>query len=889
MKLVCESRNENRLRGGEASALASLSRIEKRRFCASARRTIALAALLIAADGQRALAVDSEIVLCLDVSQSISQAELDLEKAGLLDCLNNTAIIPHDGTVAVGIVTYGHIAWNVLGLTPVTDANITNIFQPALAAVTRDPVAQTNITAGLNLAQTMLTGVGSTTSNDFILLAGDGAHNTGAPEPETTCPQVRNAGTTICSIAIDASTSGIADLQNCAAPPDGQFGEADTFADFGPVCQACLAFFLDVQCEGPTVCTNPGVCTANVPCSDIAECEAPPGTQLVRQCTPGGPYGLGTSSVDILCTANGDVIEESSCSVTVNDCENPQITCPAPASISCTASTAPGNTGTATASDNCGSPAITISQEQTIPGNCANNYVLKRTWTATDASGNSVSCVQNITVSDTSNPSIVCPSSIELICDDPAGATAEDVYFNLGVNDNCDTSVELTDDRPMGFFPPTCAGLNPPTVVNFTAEDNCGNTIECSVPVYVTGNTCCPRYIENDTDLTLLPMNIDLRQETAGPVTTKAHFDIWNSNEVRFSGTERCLTCWDQTLLGTYGLPNHFLLDALQTDKGKARINGIPSPVVCDDPLTTSVNVPMLGLSIKEMTLVESGTVAMRAASTLTGFGTEPGKILVDIPTGPPGEPIVVSAPPPPPPDHDGLEGLPPSNNGPFLAALEQEGGISKKGSLIVWPKIELKWNAQGELIQDTFVSLLNDNLSEVEVQFYQVNGDEPTPPVFQNGVLVERGHPGWNKSDFRAVFTGDESNYWSSATGQPKGVSPFWVLDPGNPMGRPDPDPTNPGGRIVRGFLLAWAVDGNNTEIRWNHLAGSATVVNFRDTTAWEYNAWSFQCITEALTGDPCDEVPGVLNLDGTEYDVTPDRLILDFFATGSRAFSPP
>ena len=77
---------------------------------------------------------------------------------------------------------------------------------------------------------------------------------------------------------------------------------------------------------------------------------------------------------------------------------------------------------------------------------------------------------------------------------------------------------------------------------------------------------------------------MDLRQETKGPVTTKANITVWNENEAQFTGLHRCITCWDQTLLGLYtdgGIANHFLRANLQTDKGKARIDGIESQV-CD-------------------------------------------------------------------------------------------------------------------------------------------------------------------------------------------------------------------------------------------------------------------------------------------------------------------
>lgn len=866
-------------------------------------------AVLGACAGVRAGTIEDEIVLCIDISPSISMAELQLEIAGMRDCLNNTTIIPHDGTVAVGIVTYGHIAYNVLNLTPVTPTNLSTIIEPALLGLQPGNVAQTNITQGLQFAQAMLTGVNSQTNSDFILLAGDGAHNTGAPEPEMTCPQVRNAGTTICSIAIDASQSGENDLEMCAAPPDGQFGVAETFADFGPVCQACLAFFLNVECVGPTVCNDPGTCTGTIDCDDIADCQSVPGAVIVRDCTPDGPYARGVTSVNVMCTANNELVEELKCNVTVNDCEEPTITCPSNREISCEGSTSPAVTGLPLVSDNCGVPDLGYSDQEVSAG-CGGTFVLERTWTAMDSTGNSRSCVQTITAVDNTGPGLSCPQSITLVCGDENGVPADSVEFNVGGGDLCDEFVDVMDNRPKGFFPPTCGTGSSPTIVNFEAMDDCGNESTCSIAVYVTGEACCPVYVEGNTDLTLMPVDLDVRQETNGPITTKASFDIWNSNEVRFSGTERCITCWDQTLLSQYGIPNHFLVGNLQTDKGKARINGIPSPVVCDEGQTESVASPLLGLAIKELAFVSEGDVSMRSASVLTGFGAQAAQINYDLLSGDPPGAGLGTRPRDNPPHEPSDRPLPPFNSTAgdssiadgghvvlgdkpaqdrTLFGINEElvGGISKKGSLLYFVKIELKWNAAGQLIQDTFVSLLNDNVQEVRVKMYQVNGDAPLDPVIVGGQLVERAHPGWNNSDVEVELTPDESTYWSAATGLPKGVSPFIVLDFGNPPGRPDMDPSNPGGRVLRGFLVTWAINEDDEEIRWNHLEGKALVINYAQGTAWEYEAWSFQCISNTDTGQMCDSEPGELSMDGIEYEAAPDRLLLDFFSSGSRAFS--
>ncbi|MBU0719101.1 MAG: hypothetical protein KJ749_12695, partial [Planctomycetes bacterium] len=51
-----------------------------------------------------------------------------------------------------------------------------------------------------------------------------------------------------------------------------------------------------------------------------------------------------------------------------------------------------------------------------------------------------------------------------------------------------------------------------------------------------------------------------------------------------------------------------------------------------------------------------------------------------------------------------------------------------------------------------------------------------------------ERAHAGWNWVDNQIELTANEPTYWSVLTGRPKNVSPFTILDPGDPPGRLDP-----------------------------------------------------------------------------------------------------
>ncbi len=104
--------------------------------------------------------------------------------------------------------------------------------------------------------------------------------------------------------------------------------------------------------------------------------------------------------------------------ITVFDDTGPAISCPSGLVLECTESTAPGDTGTATATDNCdGSPVIDHS-DSSAPGACPQEQTITRTWSATDACGNVTTCDQVIDVVDTTAPAITCPADTSIDCAD---------------------------------------------------------------------------------------------------------------------------------------------------------------------------------------------------------------------------------------------------------------------------------------------------------------------------------------------------------------------------------------------------------------------------------------------------------------------------------------
>lgn len=84
-------------------------------------------------------------------------------------------------------------------------------------------------------------------------------------------------------------------------------------------------------------------------------------------------------------------------SIFVFDNVPPVLTCPADAIVPCTESTDPDSTGSATASDNCSTPAI-MHTDTVIPSKDPAARTILRTWSAVDACGNQSTCLQTIEV-----------------------------------------------------------------------------------------------------------------------------------------------------------------------------------------------------------------------------------------------------------------------------------------------------------------------------------------------------------------------------------------------------------------------------------------------------------------------------------------------------------
>ncbi|MDH3650553.1 MAG: T9SS type A sorting domain-containing protein, partial [Saprospiraceae bacterium] len=175
--------------------------------------------------------------------------------------------------------------------------------------------------------------------------------------------------------------------------------------------------------------------------------------------------------------------------ITVDDSTPPVITCPADVTIECTESSDPANTGSATATDNCdNSPVVTFGDVVT-PGACPQESVITRTWTATDACGNSSTCVQTITIDDITPPTISCPDDDNsLTCLDQIPCP-EVVMEQVSAVDACDPNPSLALIGDTGQ--PECVDGMFSRTYTFEATDECGNSSTCTVTFSGTCQEFC--------------------------------------------------------------------------------------------------------------------------------------------------------------------------------------------------------------------------------------------------------------------------------------------------------------------------------------------------------------------------------------------------------------
>ncbi len=436
----------------------------------------------------------------------------------------------------------------------------------------------------------------------------------------------------------------------------------------------------------------------------------------------------------------------------------------------------------------------------------------------TDPDGAASECQATVHATDVTAPTFTAvPTDLILPCDTTNKADRVQAWLSDIAAEDANGPVEITND--FSGLSNGC-GESGNATVNWFASDACGNE---------TYHTATIAFIDQQSPDMTVPPDI-----------TVTCTDYWSPNT----------TGWATATDGCDPAPQVLFQDNVNPPPGWWH-GTITRTWIASDDCGNETHGEQL------ITVIDPRSPYAAAGTNLRGAGTADAAICYEFPEpppeqpefGPPGIPRALGG------NLDGPPAMPVPVKPPRVTGTE-------KGSLLVYPKVEIRFNDQNEIVQDTFITLNNDWNGDVHIQAYFV----------------------CEAYDYRDVFflmTHNETAHWSAAFGAPKDLSPWTVL------GNRYPDPEGTGDTIMRGYIVLWAVTNDYHQLRWNHLYGGATIVNYRDRDAWEYNAYAFQVVDDDVEHGDTVGTAGDIQLDGEQYDHAYDVLNFDFFASYSNAMS--
>ncbi|RZJ72925.1 gliding motility-associated C-terminal domain-containing protein [Flavobacterium sp.] len=265
-------------------------------------------------------------------------------------------------------------------------------------------------------------------------------------------------------------------------------------------------------------------CSADVPANvtltgqdNCSGAIAVQGVDVTTQGTCAGSYTIVRTWTFVDACGNTSSVSQT---ISVNDTTAPVVptNVPADVTLAC-AGDVPANV-TLTAQDNCSGAITAQGVDVTTPGQCANSFVIVRTWTFTDACGNTSSVAQTITVADTVPPTIAAlPQPTTIDC------PATPAFAQATATDNCVGAVTLT------FVDATIAGSCPSAysiVRTWTATDVCGNTATASQTINVQDVTA--------PTITAQAQNLSIQCGNG----TNAGLEDWLANNGGATATDTC-------------------------------------------------------------------------------------------------------------------------------------------------------------------------------------------------------------------------------------------------------------------------------------------------------------------------------------------------------------
>ena len=191
--------------------------------------------------------------------------------------------------------------------------------------------------------------------------------------------------------------------------------------------------------------------------------------EVVPNACPGSSTLYRTFTVSDACGNQVSAMQ----TITQEDTEGPQ---PDPAMIpedvvvECDAIPAPLDSSAFGATDNCNEWTFAVGSE-IVEGSCAYSYTRVDTYTFTDCDGNETVVMHNVTVEDTTPPTLVIPEDASIPCTEEFPEPTDGDEWMATGEDNCSLVTITWEDEVM---PNACPGSST-LMRTFTATDACGN------------------------------------------------------------------------------------------------------------------------------------------------------------------------------------------------------------------------------------------------------------------------------------------------------------------------------------------------------------------------------------------------------------------------------
>ncbi len=282
-----------------------------------------------------------------------------------------------------------------------------------------------------------------------------------------------------------------------------------------------------------------------------------------------------------------------------------------------------------TASDICDDDVTVSSSDAIIGGDCPSSYTIARTWIAADHCGNSVSHVQYIHVTDTTDPEFTfVPETASFNCED-------DIDFGVATaNDDCST-VEVTHSDVYEY---ECAHTFTITRT-WTATDACGNEATATSTYFVSDLTA-PTFDNQPQDVFVqctseipAPAAVTATDNCGTAVVTVEVLEVDADDcgnqilYVQYMAVDDCgnanytgyyITVNDDTDPELFGCPSNLVLDCYETIPAPAQVVAIDN---CNGNLAVSYEEFMFGDLPAEGSIADCNLITpVRPANNPCGY-----------------------------------------------------------------------------------------------------------------------------------------------------------------------------------------------------------------------------------------------------------------------------